>query len=161
MTQQENDAALKEAQDARRLEEVLPVHKMAVTDTPEWQEIQKREGMVGPEGLLEELLDKKMLSDVEMLWLVRRMMAYYGKEDPLLKKAPVRCLMSNANELLRVIFLLLDHAGEEIEPNMRSYLSAKLQQATWGINRNTRRYLTKLDGKEMREDPEHPPVFLL
>ena len=150
-----------EQQDEQRLQDLLAVHVPAKTDTPAWKEMQNKEYAVGPEALMEELLGKKMLNDVEMLWIVRRMMSYYGKEDALLKKAPVRCLMSNTNELLRVIFLLLDRPPGEIETNMRSYLSVKLQQATWGINQNTRRYLGKINGKDIKEDPEHPPVFSL
>ncbi len=155
----ESQELQREKEDLQRLQEVIPVHIPAHTDTPAWKEIQNKENQVGSETLLEELLDKKILNDVEMLWIVRHMMGYYGKEDSLLKKAPARRLMANTNELLRIIFLLLDRPKGEIEPNMRSYLSAKLQQATWGINQNTRRYLGKMKEESGQDDSVYPPIF--
>lgn len=162
-TEEMKDADLQnmEQMDELRLGNVMAARTLAITDTPAWKEIRDQENLIGPEALLETLLDKKVLSEVEMLWMVRNMMSYYGKEDALLKKAPVRRLLMNTNELLRIIFLLLDRPQGELEINMCSYLSAKLQQATWGINQNTRRYLEKIDGRDVKTASGHPPVFFV
>ena len=117
--------------------------KLTLFDSKEWREICNRENYIGPEALLEEILDKRVWNNVEMLWVVKRMLFYYGAKDSILKKAPPERLLRNMAAVLRVLYMLIDYTNPELDDNIRSYISSKLTDATWGINQGTRQYLHK------------------
>lgn len=113
--------------------------------SPIWKEMEEREFAKGPDLLLDELLQQKTWTNVEVLWVIKRMIYFYGRKDDVLKKAPAHRLMMNMNDVLRVFYLIWDKVDPELDDNMRSYLTNKLSDATWGINQRTREYLHKLD----------------
>ena len=115
-----------------------------VVGSPEWEELEKKEFSMGNEALLEEIIAKKLWTNVEMVWIIKQLIYYYGKKDELLKKAPIERIFTNMSDVLRVFLLILDITDPELEDNLRSYLSSKLVDATWGINRRTRVYLAKM-----------------
>lgn len=115
-----------------------------IMGSKEWKELEDRENQIGPEALLDEIINKRLWSNTEIAWVLRRMIYYYGRKDSLLKKVPVERLFMNMLDVLRVFFLLLDHSDPEIDENMRLYISTKLTDATWGINSRTREYLHKM-----------------
>lgn len=117
----------------------------SVVGTAEWSEIERRENTIGPDQLLNEILDKKLWSNAEIAWVLRRMIFYYGKKDEFLKKMPVNRMFDNMVDILRAFFLLFDSTDPAMEENLRSYLCAKMTDATWGINERTRQYLYKLN----------------
>ena len=117
---------------------------VTIFGSQEWQELEQREFKFGPENLLEEILQKRLWSNVEILWVVKRLIYYYGRKDALLKKAPVDRLFINIIDILRDFYLVLDKVDPELDDNMRSYISTKLTDSTWGINNNTREYLSKI-----------------
>ncbi len=117
--------------------------KLTLFDSKEWREICNRENYIGPEALLEEILDKRVWSNVEILWVVKRMLFYYGAKDSVLKKAPPERLLLNMAAVLRVLYMLLDYTNPDLDDNIRAYISSKLTDATWGINERTRQYLYK------------------
>ncbi|ADI01628.1 MAG TPA: hypothetical protein GXX39_06640 [Syntrophothermus lipocalidus] len=119
--------------------------KLTLFDSTEWREICNRENSIGPEALLEEILDKRVWSNVEILWVVKRMLFYYGSKDSVLKKAPPERLLLNMAAVLRVLYMFVDYTNPELDDNIRSYISSKLTDATWGINQRTRQYLRKRD----------------
>ena len=119
----------------------IPLTIMGSTD---WKELENRENLIGPEALLDEIINKRLWNNTEIAWVIRRMVYYYGRKDALLKKVPIERLFLNILDVLRVFFLLLDHSDPDIEENMRLYISSKLTDATWGINSRTREYLHKL-----------------
>ncbi|MDD3852073.1 MAG: hypothetical protein PHD40_00280, partial [Syntrophomonadaceae bacterium] len=80
----------------------------------------------------------------EIAWVLRRMIYCYGRKDALLKKVPIERLFMNIVDILRVFFLVLDHGDPDIDENIRLYISAKLTDATWGVNSRTREYLHKM-----------------
>jgi hypothetical protein len=47
-------------------------------------------------------------------------------------------------DILRAFYVILDISNPELDDNMRSYISTKLGDATWGINLRTREYLVKI-----------------
>ncbi|HZK43596.1 MAG TPA: hypothetical protein VFC73_04840 [Syntrophomonadaceae bacterium] len=110
----------------------------------EWKELEDRELAFGADVLLDELIDKAKWSNTEIAWILRRMIYFYGKKDPLLLKAPPERLFTNMVDVLRTFYLIIDLTNPEIDDNMRSYLTTKLADATWGINSRTREYLHKL-----------------
>ena len=109
-----------------------------------WQEIVKRENTCGAQNLLEELLEQPMLSVIEMLWVARTMLTYYGKKNSILCKTPNERLLKNTSSLLRILVLLLDLKGETPDENMRAYMTVKLRDACWGLIPPSRKYLDKL-----------------
>lgn len=115
-----------------------------IMGSKEWQEIEARENQIGPDQLLDEILARKIWSNVEIVWIIRRLIFYYGKNDELLKNLPHERIFTNFTSVLRVIFLLIDKTNPDIDENMRSYVSAKLAEATFGISTRTRSYLYKL-----------------
>jgi hypothetical protein len=125
------------------LYEGLEALKLTIFETAEWRELINRENYYGPEQVLEEILDKRTWSNAEILWVTRRLLYHYGGKDRLLKQAPVERVFLNFAGVLRVLFMLLDHLDPELDENMRAYVSAKLADATWGINERTRYYLRK------------------
>jgi len=117
--------------------------KLSLFDTPAWKEICNRENSIGPEALLEEILEKRIWSNAEILWVVKRLLFHYGLKDKVLKKAPVERIFLNMTAVLRVLYMVLDHTNPELDDNIRSYIASKLTDATWGINEHTRYYLRK------------------
>ena len=115
-----------------------------VLNGAEWQELVQREFQIGPEALLDELLEQGAWSGAEMAWVVRRLLFYYGRKDELLKRIPVERMLTNASDLLRCLFLVLDYSSEMLDDNVRSYITSKLVDATWGVSSRTREYLKKL-----------------
>ncbi len=111
----------------------------------EWKAMEEREYNKGPDALLDELLQQKSWSNVEILWVIKRMISFYGRKEDILKKAPARRLMMNMNDVLRVFYLIMDKIDPELDDNLRSYITNKLSDATWGINQRTREYLYKID----------------
>ncbi len=128
-------------------EELLGIDN-TVFGTQEWRDIENREFSMGPDNLLDEIIGKDEWSNVEMLWIIKKMVYYYGKKDQLLKNVPVERLFLNMVDILRALYLLLDHANPQLDVNMRKYLSVKLADATWGLNSRTREYLYKIKEKQ-------------
>ncbi|NLO22655.1 MAG: hypothetical protein GX119_11795 [Syntrophomonadaceae bacterium] len=113
-----------------------------------WKDIENLEYSLGSEALLDQILQKDEWSNVEMLWVIKCMVYYYGKKDKPLKGIPVDRMFLNMVDILRCLYLLLDYANPELDSNMRKYLSVKLGDATWGLNSRTRSYLYKLLEKQ-------------
>jgi hypothetical protein len=111
----------------------------------EWKKMEEREYAKGPDALLDELLQQKTWTNIEILWVIKRMIYFYGRKDDVLNKAPAKRLMINMNDVLRVFYLVWDKVDPELDDNMRSYITNKLSDATWGINQRTREYLYKMD----------------
>ena len=114
-----------------------------VVGSEAWMDLERKENDIGPDALLSEILEKRLWSNVEMTWVMKRMVYFYGRKDGMLKKVPVERLLMNMNDILRCFYLLLDAQDPQIDDNMRSYLSTKLADATWGISERTREYLVK------------------
>ncbi len=119
-----------------------------VFGSKEWVELEEREFKIGPENLLEEILKKKLWSNAEVVWVVKRMVFYYGQRKSFLNNAPVERILHNMNDVLRVFYLLFDLIDPELDDNVRSYICSKLADASWGINANTREYLIRMQHKE-------------
>ncbi|MGI5920279.1 MAG: hypothetical protein ACOX6I_00830 [Syntrophomonadaceae bacterium] len=115
-----------------------------ILGSKEWKDLEARENAIGPDQLLTEITQKKLWSNEEIAWVLRRMIFFYGKKDSLLKKAPVERIFMNMVDVLRVFFIIFDKTDPELDENIRSYISTKLVDATWGINSRTRDYLYKL-----------------
>lgn len=115
-----------------------------VFGSKEWNDIEKREYELGPEQLLDEILKQKTWSNVEILWVLKRLIYFYGKKDALLKKAPPERLMTNMMDVLRAFYIVFDIGDPELDENLRSYVCTKLADATWGIGSSTREYLYKI-----------------
>jgi len=115
-----------------------------VLESKEWQEIMEREKEVGPEALLEEILEQRAWSNGEILWTIRRMIYYYALHDKLLQQAPIERIFDNFVGMLRGFYMIFDQANPQLDDNIRSYISAKITDATWGINAGTRSYLSKM-----------------
>ncbi len=116
-----------------------------ITETNEWKDIEARENIIGPDNLLAEIMDKKLFSNAEIMWVLRRMVFFYGKKDSLLKIAPPERLLMNMNDILRAFYIIFDLQSPEMDDNIRSYISARLTDATWGISPRTREYLYKIN----------------
>ena len=115
-----------------------------VSESNEWKAIEARENLIGPDQLLAEITDRRSWSNAEILWVLRRMVYYYGKKDELLNCIPKERLFMNMVDTLRAFFILFDGQDPDIDENTRLYISAKLADATWGINSRTRKYLHRL-----------------
>jgi len=116
----------------------------AVFGSKEWVELEKREYEIGPDNLLDEIIEKKLWSNVEILWVLKRLIFFYGKKDAVLKKAPVDRLFTSMTDILRIFYLMIDTLDPEIDENMLSYICNKLTDSTWGINKRTRDYLYRV-----------------
>lgn len=116
-----------------------------VIGSKEWKELENRENSIGPEQLLNEIIEKKLWSNTEIIWVLKRMIFFYGKKDNLLKKAPIDRIFMNLVDILRSFFILFDISDPKIDENMRSYICSKLSDATWGISSRTRNYLYKIE----------------
>lgn len=114
-----------------------------IVGSREWQELVDRENELGPDSLLDELLEKRNWSNAEITWVLKRMMFFYGKKDALLTKIPIERIFLNLTNILRTYYLLIDYTDPNLDDNMRSYISSKLTDATWGITSRTRDYINK------------------
>lgn len=130
--------------DENKIQELFGIPS-TILSSLEWKELERLESTLGPDKLLENISEKKLWSNADIAWVLRRMIFFYGKKDNLLKKAPVERLFMNMCDILRVFFMLFDKTDPEIDENMRSYISSKLIDATWGINPRTRNYLYKVE----------------
>jgi hypothetical protein len=117
----------------------------SITETNEFKDLQTREYDIGPDRLLAEIMEKKIFSNAEIMWILRRMIFFYGKKDSLLKLAPPERLMTNMNDILRAFYILFDLQSPEMDDNIRSYISTRLTNATWGVSARTREYLYKIN----------------
>lgn len=115
-----------------------------VVGKAEWQELLKREDTLGPDQVLADILEKRLWSNVEIAWVLRKMVYFYGKKDALLKKVPIDRMFMNMVDVLRTFFLIFDQEDPELDDNIRAYVSSKLADSTWGINQGTREYLQKI-----------------
>ena len=120
-------------------------YSCCITETTEWKELEKREGEIGPDNLLSEIIDKKLYSNAEIMWVLKRMVFFYGKKDSLLKITPPERLLLNMNDILRAFYILFDQQSPELDDNIRSYICSRLTDATWGISTRTREYLYKIN----------------
>lgn len=118
-----------------------------VFGSPEWVEIENKENAMGPDKLLDEIIDKKMWSNVEIAWILKRLVYFYGNKKSILKNVPTGRMMISMNDVLRVFYVLFDKLDPEIDDNMRSYICTKLADATWGVNTRTQEYLYKLESE--------------
>ncbi len=118
---------------------------ISITDTVEYKELETREYKIGPGQLLNEILAQRMFSNAEIMWILRRMVYFYGSKDNLLKMSPPERLMANMNDILRAFYILFDLESPDMDDNIRSYVSARLTDATWGISERTREYLYKIN----------------
>ncbi|MGE5544615.1 MAG: hypothetical protein ACM3UW_06530 [Bacillota bacterium] len=115
-----------------------------VLESREWQEIMEREKEVGPEALLEEILEQRTWTNSEILWTIRRMIYHYALHDKILQNAPVERIFDNFVSMMRAFYMIFDQANPQLDDNIRSYISAKITDATWGISAGTRSYLSKI-----------------
>lgn len=115
-----------------------------VFGTKEWLDIEKKEDTLGADVLLAEITNKKVWSNEEILWIIKRLIFFYGKKDSILKKAPVERLFINMVDVLRAFYIIMDISKPQLDDNIRSYVSAKLTDATWGVSNHTRDYLLKI-----------------
>lgn len=114
-----------------------------ILESMEWHEITEREKEIGPEELLEEILEKRTWTNAEMLWVIRRLIFHYALHDEILKKAPTDRLFDNFVSLMRAAYMIIDQANPDLDENIRTYISTKMRDSTWGINAGTRYYLKK------------------
>ncbi|MEN6349029.1 MAG: hypothetical protein ABFD08_06490 [Syntrophomonas sp.] len=119
-----------------------------IIGSKEWKDIEERENRLGPDQLLGEIIDQKLWTNAEIMWVIRRMIFFYGKKDSLLKSSPADRLFTNILDVLKAFFIIFDINDPELDNNMRSYVCSKLADSTWGINPRTREYLYKLKNKE-------------
>ena len=115
-----------------------------VFGSQEWMELEKKEYELGPEKLMEDIMDRKKWSNEEILWVLKRLIYFYGKKDALLKKAPAERLMTNMVDVLRAFYIVFDISDPELDENLRSYVCTKLIDASWGISLPSRDYLHKV-----------------
>lgn len=117
----------------------------SIIDSSEWKELEGREYVIGPDKLLEEIINKKLFSNAEIMWILKRLVFFYGKKDSLLKLVPPERLMTNMNDILRAFYILFDQQDPELDDNIRSYICTRLTDATWGVSARTRDYLYKIN----------------
>lgn len=129
------------------VEELLGIDD-TVFGSREWTDLENKEFSMGVDSLLEEIIIKDEWSNVEMLWVIKKMVYHYGKKDKLMQNIPTERLFSNMVDILRSFYLLLDYTNPDLDVNMRKYLSMKLADSTWGINTRTREYLYKIEQKQ-------------
>lgn len=127
------------------MERELVERSCAVTETSEWKDLETREYQLGPDQLLAEIMEKKLFSNAEIMWILKRMVFLYGGNDALLKVAPPERLLMNMNDILRAFYLVFDQQSPDLDDNIRSYISARLTNATWGVSARTREYLYKIN----------------
>lgn len=132
-----------EDQDLNKIHEYFGLDKTIFTSR-EWEDLQKIENEIGPDALLSNIIDKRLWSNAEIAWVLRRLIYHYGKKDTLLKEAPMDRIFANMVGILRAFFLIFDQLDPDIDDNMRTYICSKLGDATWGVNSRTREYLYKI-----------------
>ncbi len=132
----------------RNLAEELLAIDNTVFGSQEWVDIENKEFSMGSDSLLDEITKKDEWSNAEMLWVIKKMVYNYGKKDQLMKNIPTERLFLNIVDILRSLYLLLDHTNPDLDVNMRKYLSVKLADSTWGLNSRTREYLYKIMEKQ-------------
>lgn len=115
-----------------------------VFGSQEWMDLEKKEYEVGPDKLMEDILSRKTWSNQEILWVLKRLIYFYGKKDALLKKAPAERLMTNMVDVLRAFYIIFDISDPGLDENLCSYVCTKLADATWGISSPSRDYLHKI-----------------
>lgn len=125
------------------MEENIFIMPGSIMDSKEWKDLEIKEFELGSDRVLDEIIDKRIWNNAEIIWLLRKMVYFYGKKDHLLKNAPPERLLINMTDLLRVMFILYDKFDPELDDNLRSYVCSKLTDATWGISSRTRIYLEK------------------
>ena len=125
------------------MEENIFIMPGSIMDSKEWKDLEIKEFELGSDRVLDEIIDKRIWNNAEIIWLLRKMVYFYGKKDHLLKNAPPERLLINMTDLLRVMFILYDKFDPELDDNLRSYVCSKLTDATWGISSRTRVYLEK------------------
>ncbi|HWP96198.1 MAG TPA: hypothetical protein VN426_05060 [Syntrophomonadaceae bacterium] len=130
-------------------EEILGMFVLprTVVGSEEWELLEKKENSIGTEALFEEIISKKLWSNAEISWVLKRLVYHFGKKDSLIKKAPPERLASSMSVILRAFYLVFDLSDPLMEDNTRSYICSKLVDATWGINQRTRTYLEKIAEK--------------
>jgi hypothetical protein len=116
-----------------------------VFGSKEWIELEQREYAIGPDSLLDEIIEKKLWSNAEIIWVLKRMIFFYGKKDAALKKIPIDRLFTSMTDILRIFYLIVDITDPELDENMLAYICNKLTDSTWGINKRTRDYLHKMN----------------
>lgn len=119
-----------------------------VFGSKEWIEIESRENSMGPDKLLDEIIEKKMWSNVEIAWVLKRLVYFYGNKKSIIKNVPKERMMQSMNDILRVFYVLFDNLDPEIDDNMRSYICTRMADATWGVNTRTQEYLYKIDANK-------------
>jgi len=115
-----------------------------IVGSQKWRELEAREFQLGPEALLDEIIEKRLWSNEEICWVLKRMIYYYGKKDSVLKMMPIERLFATLVDVLRSFYIIFDSEDPQIDDNMRSYICTKLTDATWGINSRTREYLSRV-----------------
>lgn len=118
---------------------------MTLFESPDYRNVLAREDEVGPDKLFEELIQESMLTNAQIMWLLKYMLYHYGGKDKALAAAPPERLLENMGNLLRVNYLLIDSLNPELDDNTRLYISNKLKQATWGLSTNIRQYLNRIN----------------
>ncbi|MGE5371852.1 MAG: hypothetical protein ACM3QZ_07700 [Solirubrobacterales bacterium] len=116
-----------------------------ILESAEWVELTRQENERGPEAVLDEVLEKRNWDNAEMLWVLRRLIFYYATYDGTLKKASKERLFDNFVSLMKGIYMLLDQANPDLDDNIRTYITTKLHDATWGIGQGTRHYLERME----------------
>jgi len=119
-----------------------------IVGTREWEELEKKENSIGLDELLDEILNKRLWTNTEILWILKKMIYFYGKKESLLKSATQERLMQNMVDVLRCFYIIFDIEDPELDDNMRSYLCSKLTDSTWGISPRTRKYLYKIKNND-------------
>lgn len=119
------------------------VMQATVFEGHEYRELLNREEGIGAEQLFQELLEADILSNAQMMWLLKNMLYYYGGKDATLLKAPPERLLENMGNILRISYMLVDSLDPALDDNTRLYISTKLKQATWGLSPDIRQYLRK------------------
>lgn len=117
----------------------------SIIETDEFKDLEAREYSIGPDQLLTEILEKRLFSNAEIMWMLKRMVFFYGKKDNLLKAAPQERLLANMNSLLRAFYILFDYENPTLDDNIRSFICTRLTDATWGVSPRTREYLHKIN----------------
>lgn len=117
--------------------------QLTVFESQGFRDLLEREEGVGGQQVLQEILDKSVLSNAEQMWVLKHMLHYYGGKDSTLSAAPPERLMENMGNILRISYLLIDHLDPDLDENIRLYISTKLKQATWGLSPDIRQYLNK------------------
>jgi hypothetical protein len=90
----------------------------------------ERENEMGPDALLTEIIDKRLWSNAEIAWVLRRLIFYFGRKDSYLKEAPIDRIFASMVDILRSFFILFDKMDPDIDDNMRTYICSKLADAT-------------------------------